>query len=178
MASSPKLAVAALGEDVYTSGNTASPGTASFVRSVAVSAGRMYNKKTPQLRGVFRRIRIPFGILYGVPTGIRTPVLTVKGWCPRPLDDRDNRGSATYQFYCKSTVKKLGGASRDRTGDLLHAMQALSQLSYGPVQRRRIIDVSCDARQVIPKKSYRSCLPSFVADANRSGSRTVCTTIH
>ena len=32
-----------------------------------------------------------------------------------------------------------GGASRDRTGDLLHAMQALSQLSYGPVQRRRSI---------------------------------------
>ncbi len=29
---------------------------------------------------------------------------------------------------------KVGGASRDRTGDLLHAMQALSQLSYGPVK--------------------------------------------
>ena len=26
----------------------------------------------------------------GVPTGIRTPVLTVKGWCPRPLDDGDS----------------------------------------------------------------------------------------
>ncbi len=25
-----------------------------------------------------------------------------------------------------------GGARRDRTADLLHAMQALSQLSYGP----------------------------------------------
>jgi hypothetical protein len=25
----------------------------------------------------------------GVPTGIRTPVATVKGWCPRPLDDGD-----------------------------------------------------------------------------------------
>ncbi len=25
-----------------------------------------------------------------------------------------------------------GGARRDRTDDLLHAMQALSQLSYGP----------------------------------------------
>ncbi len=25
-----------------------------------------------------------------------------------------------------------GGAMRDRTADLLHAMQALSQLSYGP----------------------------------------------
>jgi len=27
---------------------------------------------------------------------------------------------------------KTGGARRDRTADLLHAMQALSQLSYGP----------------------------------------------
>ena len=28
--------------------------------------------------------------------------------------------------------RKVGGASRDRTGDLLLAKQALSQLSYGP----------------------------------------------
>ena len=28
---------------------------------------------------------------------------------------------------------KVGGAKRDRTADLLHAMQALSQLSYGPI---------------------------------------------
>ncbi|GAJ66430.1 hypothetical protein MA13_contig00002-0129 [Edwardsiella piscicida] len=27
---------------------------------------------------------------------------------------------------------KFGGAKRDRTADLLHAMQALSQLSYSP----------------------------------------------
>jgi hypothetical protein len=27
---------------------------------------------------------------------------------------------------------RFGGARRDRTADLLHAMQALSQLSYGP----------------------------------------------
>src|SRR5213082_1782339 len=32
---------------------------------------------------------------------------------------------------------KAGGARRDRTADLLHAMQALSQLSYGPTQGRR-----------------------------------------
>jgi hypothetical protein len=31
---------------------------------------------------------------------------------------------------------KAGGARRDRTADLLHAMQALSQLSYGPVYLR------------------------------------------
>ncbi len=30
--------------------------------------------------------------------------------------------------YCP----EVGGARRDRTADLLHAMQALSQLSYGP----------------------------------------------
>jgi hypothetical protein len=28
-----------------------------------------------------------------------------------------------------------GGASRDRTDDLLHAMQALSQLSYSPSEK-------------------------------------------
>ena len=28
--------------------------------------------------------------------------------------------------------KEYGGAMRDRTADLLHAMQALSQLSYSP----------------------------------------------
>ncbi len=28
---------------------------------------------------------------------------------------------------------RFGGARRDRTADLLHAMQALSQLSYGPI---------------------------------------------
>src|SRR6266403_4944784 len=31
---------------------------------------------------------------------------------------------------------KSGGARRDRTADLLHALQALSQLSYGPTWRR------------------------------------------
>ena len=34
----------------------------------------------------------------------------------------------------------FGGAKRDRTADLLHAMQALSQLSYGPdVAEKEII---------------------------------------
>ncbi len=34
-------------------------------------------------------------------------------------------------------TKTTGGARRDRTADLLHAMQALSQLSYSPEWRRR-----------------------------------------
>ncbi len=73
-------------------------------------------------------------LLAGVPTGIRTPVLTVKGWCPRPLDDGDEHHENVQQ-------QKFGGARRDRTVDLLHAMQALSQLSYGPESRREIIHV-------------------------------------
>ena len=33
-----------------------------------------------------------------------------------------------------------GGAMRDRTADLLHAMQALSQLSYSPTKRVASVD--------------------------------------
>ena len=61
-----------------------------------------------------------------VPKGIRTPVIAVKGQCPGPLDDGD-----------------IGGAKRDRTADLLHAMQALSQLSYSPAQRLNILGKHC-----------------------------------
>ena len=32
----------------------------------------------------------------------------------------------------------FGGARRDRTADLLHAMQALSQLSYSPTERETL----------------------------------------
>ena len=63
----------------------------------------------------------------GDPTGIRTPVPIVKGWCPRPLDDR------VINFQAHDCITLFsGGGKRDRTADLLHAMQALSQLSYTP----------------------------------------------
>src|SRR5262245_42441257 len=35
-------------------------------------------------------------------------------------------------------LRLAGGGNRDRTGDLLHAMQALSQLSYTPNQGARL----------------------------------------
>ena len=34
-------------------------------------------------------------------------------------------------------TREIGGARRDRTDDLLHAMQALSQLSYDPTVSRQ-----------------------------------------
>src|SRR5690606_18415899 len=69
----------------------------------------------------------------GVSTGIRTPVPTVKGWCPRPLDDGDRN---LPDYFGHSSIS---GGKRDRTADLLHAMQALSQLSYTPLRRSEII---------------------------------------
>ncbi len=44
-----------------------------------------------------------------------------------------------------STSASNDGASRDRTGDLLHAMQALSQLSYGPLLRSKSRDSSLNS---------------------------------
>jgi hypothetical protein len=52
------------------------------------------------------------------------------------------RDTQALQLQCRAWLArrsfrvaeaKPGGAKRDRTADLLHAMQALSQLSYGPV---------------------------------------------
>ena len=36
-------------------------------------------------------------------------------------------------------LKEFGGDKRDRTADLLHAMQALSQLSYTPKPKNRVV---------------------------------------
>ena len=58
-------------------------------------------------------------------------------------------GVASAFMACRASGKKKagrnttgllnGGARRDRTADLLHAMQALSQLSYGPISCRSCI---------------------------------------
>jgi hypothetical protein len=37
---------------------------------------------------------------------------------------------------CRQPIEKIGGASRDRTDDLIVANDALSQLSYSPIPRR------------------------------------------
>jgi hypothetical protein len=51
-----------------------------------------------------------------------------------------------------------GGAKRDRTADLLHAMQALSQLSYGPdVAEEEIVTGLCFSRKQFVKK-FHDCL--------------------
>src|SRR5574343_484627 len=56
----------------------------------------------------------------------------------------------------------LGGGKRDRTADLLHAMQALSQLSYTPVVR-----TSCFPAIHSPGLPPSLCLASGVAPFKR-----------
>lgn len=42
--------------------------------------------------------------------------------------------NSEFQSKAYCLLRRPGGAKRDRTADLLRARQALSQLSYGPVQ--------------------------------------------
>jgi hypothetical protein len=72
----------------------------------------------------------------GDPNGIRTRVTAVKGRCPGPLDDRDREAVADDSSELRDQIG--GGGKRDRTADLLHAMQALSQLSYSPTASREL----------------------------------------
>ena len=51
-----------------------------------------------------------------------------------PLAQRIQADDLNLSGNCRLSGNLLGGARRDRTADLLHAMQALSQLSYGPVR--------------------------------------------
>ena len=58
---------------------------------------------------------------------------------------------------------KNGGATRDRTADLLNAIQALSQLSYSPIEDdivhdefRRCISESCISLWVIESVTLHS----------------------
>ena len=99
----------------------------------------------------------------GVPKGIRTPVAAVKGQCPRPLDDGDTVKPGLEIF------SQNGGARRDRTADLLHAMQALSQLSYGPTCSGK--STSLGPRFGVVKQSFglRAQLPAATATCRRSG---------
>ncbi len=46
------------------------------------------------------------------------------------LDEKGLIGAGSHQ-----RAMEFGGAKGSRTPDLLHAMQALSQLSYGPIRR-------------------------------------------
>ena len=57
-----------------------------------------------------------------------------QGWGPAGKSQRPFGGRLRLCFLHALEEAVPGGAGRDRTGDLLNAIQALSQLSYGPTQ--------------------------------------------
>ena len=85
----------------------------------------------------------------------------------------------------------FGGAKRDRTADLLHAMQALSQLSYGPdvpyrarhstglFAVREAISASCRClgKAAIPTKKTRCSGSSISMNGVPTGIRTPVATV-
>ena len=91
--------------------------------------------------------------------------------------------TTSYDFH------SIGGAREDRTPDLLHAMQTLSQLSYGPIELGggeedrtpdlRIANATLSQLSYTPKKSssvYLACLlDSFqFSRPTMQETRTVC----
>nr|CBI78618.1 hypothetical protein BAR15_10104 [Bartonella sp. AR 15-3] len=48
--------------------------------------------------------------------------------------DEYTNSTFEYLILLRKIFDLFGGAKRDRTADLLHAMQALSQLSYSPTK--------------------------------------------
>ena len=67
---------------------------------------------------------------------------------------------------------QVGGASRDRTGDLLLAKQALSQLSYGPI--KKLVGLGRVELPTSPLSGVRSnqlsYRPGFIVDTSTGAS--------
>src|SRR6266852_2979965 len=100
---------------------------------IILSVNVRYGERRPAAQGREPTFKLLSGSKYRrcVPNRIRTGVTAVKGRCPRPLDDGDLEDSYDGR-------RPVGGGKRDRTADLLHAMQALSQLSYTPTQGAKL----------------------------------------
>ena len=77
------------------------------------------------------------------------PIIGQPVFAPQHVKDARKRAFGGYDVAAFATDRlakpkqakpaKAGGARRDRTDDLMLAKHALSQLSYGPVTRRRML---------------------------------------
>ena len=78
----------------------------------------------------------------------------------------------SFRSACRAVAgdppAKAGGARRDRTDDLMLAKHALSQLSYGPVTRRRMLSTALACAKATAKQpSFPKGLPSQSREARR-----------
>src|SRR5215831_17998919 len=68
---------------------------------------------------------------------VDAPATVRRYWRPQGDSNPCYRRERAMSWASRRWGPNTGGARRDRTADLLHAMQALSQLSYGPTRSRR-----------------------------------------
>src|SRR5690606_35470822 len=76
---------------------------------------------------------------------------------PQALTSMASRQSSQLLQDMRTVSCEIGGAKRDRTADLLHAMQALSQLSYSPI---RVV------RHSVRSWEPRACRPEWRLDTS------------
>src|SRR5437762_8024000 len=77
--------------------------------------------------------------------------------------------AAAWRQISVATLQSVrGGGKRDRTADLLHAMQALSQLSYTPTANRKLYRPDAPLAN-LPRARYR-----IISIASVPRGRTSC----
>src|SRR5438477_7115201 len=85
--------------------------------------------------------------------------------------------AARRQIYVATLQSDRGGGKRDRTADLLHAMQALSQLSYTPTANIKLYGLGAASANETPARGRAPQLSAIIRHASpapRSKIRPVC----
>ena len=80
-------------------------------------------------------------LFFGIPCGNRTRVAAVKGRCPRPLDERDEGGQASFWSRYSGYPNAVSMALRTPCTRVAHASLAVTQMRHGCPSR------PCSARQ-------------------------------
>ena len=83
-----------------------------------------------------------------IPNSDRSPLYDVRNPACASREGGDMRSDVFADGFDRAlrrpSDQPSGGARRDRTDDLMLAKHALSQLSYGPVTRRRMLQAKLD----------------------------------
>ncbi len=116
----------------------------------------------------------------GVPTGIRTPVVAVKGRCPRPLDDGDGHSKTNYHLSLSlgstsTVVDKPTKRSKKPTGD--NIKQNFAQLWTSayikpkPPTTPIIVTISPITKTIRPSKSILPTVGSSFTEGQCGGAK-------
>ena len=111
----------------------ASQGRETAPETVGSSDGRLYEGIGSRTIRNFETQKCPLSCENKcTPNGIRTRAATLKGWCPRPLDDGGRDGTAYRPYRRRPSI--LAGHRRRRTA---RPRQRFAQLAHNPKKSSR-----------------------------------------